>query len=277
MLDYYQILGVDRSASDVDIKKAYRQLAMQHHPDRGGNAEEFQKISEAYATLSDPQKRSEYDNPQSNFQNFNGMQFNFDNLSGFEQFFGANPNAFETMFGFRRRPPSNQTIHLQTSITLEDAFTGNEIIASVTLPSGREQAVNIKIPQGIHEGTTLKLSGMGDDSIAHLPRGDILLTVHIQEHPKFRRHGDDLIYEVTINCIAAMVGTTVGILNIDGKNLEANIPSGIQHGSLLGLNGCGMPNFNDPNKRGRLLLKVNISTPHLSEEQKNQLKNLNII
>lgn len=275
MSDYYQILGIDRSASDADIKKAYRSLAMQHHPDRGGNAEEFQRISEAYATLSDPQKRADYDNPQNNFHNFNGNQFNFDDLAGFEQFFGG--NAFENLFGFRRRPPSNQNIHLQTSITLEDAFNGNEIIASVTLPSGKEQAINIKIPRGIHEGTTLRLAGMGDDTIPNFPRGDILLTVHVQNHPRFRRQGDDLIYDVTIDCISAMVGTIASITSIDGKNLEANIPAGVQPGSLLSLNGCGMPNFNDHNRRGRLLLRINISVPQLSEEQKTQIKKLNIV
>lgn len=274
MTDYYQILGVNKDASDAEIKKAYRSLAMQHHPDRGGDAEKFQQLSEAYATLSDPQKRAEYDNPQS--FGFNGSQFNFDDMSGFEQFFGGG-NPFENIFGFRRRAPSNHNVHLQTSISLEDAFNGNEIIASVTLPSGKEQAINIKIPQGIHEGTTLKLAGMGDDSIPNLPRGDILLTVHVQNHPKFRRQGDDLIYDAAIDCIAAMVGTTINISNIDGRNLEANIPGGVQHGSLLSLNGCGMPNFNVPERRGRLLIRINVTVPQLSEEQKTQLRNLNIV
>lgn len=274
MTDYYQILGVNKDASDAEIKKAYRSLAMQHHPDRGGDAEKFQQLSEAYATLSDPQKRAEYDNPQS--FGFSGSQFNFDDMSGFEQFFGGG-NPFENIFGFRRRAPSNHNVHLQTSISLEDAFNGNEIIASVTLPSGKEQAINIKIPQGIHEGTTLKLAGMGDDSIPNLPRGDILLTVHVQNHPKFRRQGDDLIYDAAIDCIAAMVGTTINISNIDGRNLEANIPGGVQHGSLLSLNGCGMPNFNVPERRGRLLIRINVTVPQLSEEQKTQLRNLNIV
>lgn len=275
MTDYYQILGVNKDASDAELKKAYRTLAMQHHPDRGGDAEQFQKLNDAYSTLSDPQKRAEYDNPQQHA--FNGANFNFDDLAGFEQFFGQGGNPFENIFGFRRRPPSNRDVHLQTSITLEDAFSGNEIIASVTLPSGREQSINIKIPPGIHEGTTLKLSGMGDDSLPTLPRGDILLTVHIQNHNAFRRQGDDLIYGVEIDCIAAMLGTTIAIKNIDGRNLETNIPAGVQPGALLSLNGCGMPNFNDSNRRGRLLLRINISIPQLSEEQKTQLQNLNIV
>lgn len=275
MTDYYQILGVNKDASDAELKKAYRTLAMQHHPDRGGDAEQFQKLNDAYSTLSDPQKRAEYDNPQQHA--FNGANFNFDDLAGFEQFFGQNGNPFENIFGFRRRAPANRDVHLQTSITLEDAFSGNEIIASVTLPSGREQSINIKIPPGIHEGTTLKLSGMGDDSLPNLPRGDILLTVHIQNHNAFRRQGDDLIYGVEIDCIAAMLGTTIAIKNIDGRNLETNIPAGVQPGALLSLNGCGMPNFNDSNRRGRLLLRINISIPQLSEEQKTQLQNLNIV
>lgn len=274
MTDYYQILGVGKDASEAEIKKAYRSLAMQHHPDRGGDAEQFQKISEAYATLSDPQKRAEYDNPQS-FGSA-GSHFNFSGMEGFEQFFGGG-NPFENLFGFHRRPPSNHNVHLQTSITLEDAFSGNEIIANITLPSGKDQAINIKIPRGIHEGTTLKLSGMGDDTIPNLPRGDILLTVHVQNHPRFRRQGDDLIYDVTIDCVSAMVGTTISITSIDGRNLEANIPSGVQPGSLLSLNGCGMPNFNDNNRRGRLLIRINVSIPQLSEEQKTQLRNLNIV
>jgi DnaJ-class molecular chaperone len=279
-MNYYEILGVSKQATEDEIKKAYRKLASQHHPDKGGDKVKFQEIQSAYATLSDEQKRQQYDNPRPQFGGGNpgGFEFHFDGPGGFEQFFGGG-HPFGDIFGFRqqRRQATNRNVQLQTSISLEDAFWGKELIANVTLPSGKEQTVNIKIPQGIHEGTTLRLSGMGDDSVKELPRGDILLNVHIGNHPRFIRQGDDLFQEVTINSIEAMLGTTITLTSIDDKQLETTIPAGIQNDAMIGLAGYGMHNFNDPSRRGRLIVKVKIVTPALSEEQKNNLRNLNII
>ena len=118
---------------------------------------------------------------------------------------------------------------------------------------------------------------MGDDSIAGLPRGDILLSVHILEHPIFKRQGDDLLIEHEVTAIEAMIGTTVNIMTIDGKRLETSIPAGVQFDSILSLAGHGMPNFNDPSRKGRLLIKIKVRIPQLNEEQKSKLKNLNIL
>jgi DnaJ-class molecular chaperone len=187
-------------------------------------------------------------------------------------------HPFGDLFGFRQaRQQMNRNIQLQTAINLEDAFYGKDLLANITLPSGRDQTVNIKIPQGIHEGTTLRLSSMGDDSIPNLPRGDILLSVHILEHPIFRRQGDDLLVEHEITCVDAMLGSVIRVVGIDGKNLETQIPSGIQHDSIMSLAGHGMPNFNDTQKRGRLLIKIKIRTPSLTEDQKTNLRKLNIL
>jgi DnaJ-class molecular chaperone len=117
---------------------------------------------------------------------------------------------------------------------------------------------------------------MGDDSIAQFPKGDVLLTVHIQDHPKFKRQGDDLVIEHEISCIEAMTGSTINITSIDKKRLETTVPAGIQHDSILSLAGNGMPNFNDPSRRGRLLIRIKISIPSLTESQKSYLRNLNI-
>ena len=272
MSDYYQTLGVPKSASDDEIKKAYRSAAMKHHPDRGGDQGKFQEIQAAYATLSDPQKRAEYDNPQ---PQFGGGGFHFHNGEGFEHIFGQG-SPFGDIFGFRHRQPKNSNIQLQTVITLEEAFTGKELLASVQLPSGREQTFSISIPKGVHNGTTLRLAGMGDDSVPNVARGDILLNVQVADHYYFKRQHDDLIQEHEISCIDAMVGSTINITSIDNKNLETQIPAGTQHDAILALAGYGMPNFNHAGHRGRLLIRIKIKVPTLTEEQKTTLKNLNI-
>jgi molecular chaperone DnaJ len=117
---------------------------------------------------------------------------------------------------------------------------------------------------------------MGDDSIQGAPRGDILLVVHINDHPVFKRQGDDLLREYSVSAIDAMIGGTILVQTIDGKNLEAKIAPGTQHDTVMSLGGYGMPNFNNPSQRGRLLVKVKISIPTLTEDQKDNLRKLNI-
>jgi len=268
-MDYYQILGVNQNASPDDIKKAYRSLAMKHHPDRGGDEAQFKQVQEAYAVLGDEQKRTEYDNPQPQ-----GFHFHFGG-TGFEHAFGQN-FPFGDIFGFNRPPTANRNIQLKTVITLEDAFFGKELIANIQLPNGKEQTLNINIPPGIHEGTTLRLSQMGDDSIPHLPKGDILLTVHIQDHQTFKRQGDELLIEHEISCIDAMCGGTISVKSFEGALLETSIPTNIQYDTIIGIPNNGMPNFNDPSRRGQLLVKIKIKIPTLTDIQKINLKNLNI-
>jgi curved DNA-binding protein len=274
MSDYYNTLGVPKSASDDEIKKAYRSAAMKHHPDRGGDQGKFQEIQAAYATLSDPQKRAEYDNPA---PQFGGGGFHFHSGEGFEHIFGQG-SPFGDIFGFhqQRRPAQNRPIQIQTSITLDDAFTGKELIASINLPSGQEQAINVSIPKGIHNGTTLKLSGMGDDRVPGVPRGDILLTIHVVDHFYFSRQGDDLITNVEVSCIDAMVGGTITVTTIDNRKLETKIPAGMQHDSMLNINGYGMPNFSMPGRRGNLLLRVKLVVPTLDDEQQEKIRKIKL-
>ena len=174
------------------------------------------------------------------------------------------------MFGHQQRQQArNRTLNLQTQITLEDAFNGKELVANITLPSGRDQVMNVKIPAGIKDGTVLRLAGMGDDSISNVPRGDIHLTVTIQPHEIWQRHGDDLLQIFNITAWEAMLGESVRVQTIDGKEFEVNIPQGAQTDQTLSIQGSGMPMMQDPRFRGRLLLKLKVLIPdNLTEEQK---------
>jgi curved DNA-binding protein len=271
MTDYYQTLGVDRNATPEEIKKAYRSLASKHHPDKGGDTNKFQDIQVAYETLSDPEKKAQYDNPQP--QGFPG---------GFHFHAGGMPSGFDDilsqMFGGHhpfghRQPPRNKTLNIQTSISLEEAFRGKDLLANLTLPSGREQTIEVKIPAGIQDGTTLRLQGLGDDSIPNMPRGDLHLTILVLPHNIYRRQGDDLIRSVEITCIEAMLGKNILIDTLGDKTLEISISPGTQPGQILNINGYGMPKASDNRFKGRLMIQVNITVPLLTDEQKRLLTN----
>lgn len=274
MSDYYSILGISKSASQDEIKKAYRKLAAIHHPDRGGDTAKFQEIQAAYDVLSNPQKKSEYDNPpQQHFNNFNGVPPGFEDI--FSNMFGGD---FSNIFGrhqHRQHNVKNKTLTFSTQITLEDAYTGKDVLTSIKLPSGKERTIEVKIPPGIRDNTTLRLAGMGDDSISNIPPGDIHLTISIQPHKIFKRNNDDLIMDTTITCFDAILGKKLEFVTLSGKTLETIIPAGIQPGQLLNINGHGMPNMSNPLMKGRLLINLNISIPTtLTEQQKEDLKKI---
>jgi curved DNA-binding protein len=276
MATHYETLGVNKDASPDEIKKAFRRLASQHHPDKGGDTQKFQEIQVAYDTLSDPQKKAAYDNPAPQFGNeFNqsGMPPGFEDV--INQMFGGGFNPFGNGFNFRNaaQPQRNRTLNIQTTITLEDAFYGKDLVANITLPTGRDQILQIKIPAGVQDGTTLRLSGMGDDSIPNMPRGDIHLTVNVQPNKIFQRTGDDLNCTLNLSCIDAMVGKKINIQTIDEKTLELTIKPGTQHGQVMAAAGYGMPKMSDNRYQGRLLIHINIIIPdNLTDAQKQILK-----
>lgn len=272
MPDYYTTLGVSKDSSPDEIKRAYRRLASQYHPDKGGDTKKFQEIQAAYDTLSDPQKRAAYDNPQPQFQQFGGMPPGFDD---FFSMFGEGQHPFAEMF--QRRQQKNRNLNMQTEISLEEAFTGKNLTASIKLPSGKEQLCDIRIPRGIQDNTTMRLAGMGDDSFPHLPRGDIHLTVRVQSHTKFHRQNDDLIYNLKITAFDAILGKSFQLETIDNKLLEIKIQPGTQPNTLLSVPGYGMPNINDNRFVGRLLINVEITIPtNLTQFQIDKLKELNL-
>jgi curved DNA-binding protein len=274
MADYYNTLGVAKQATADEIKRAYRKLASQHHPDKGGDTKKFQEIEEAYRTLSDPDKRAQYDNPApQGFNQFGGVPPGFEDIMS--QMFGGGGSPFGDIFGRRQQPPRNRTLNIQTQVTLEEAFSGKEMVANLTLPNGRDQILNIKIPKGIQDGVTLRLANVGDDNVPNAPRGDIHLTVGVQPHPVFARQGDDLIRSLEVSAIDAMLGKSYQIETIDGRLLEIKVPEGTQPGRILNAGMYGMPNMNDNRFVGRMLVKLDIRTPtDLTEWQKQKLREI---
>lgn len=271
MSDYYNILGVTKNADQEEIKRAYRSLASKHHPDKGGDTAKFQEIQEAYATLSDPQKRAEYDNPR---PQMGGFHFHHGQMPPEFQDIFSN-FGFPGFFGQRQQAQRNRTLNLNAQINLKEAFEGKTLLANIKLPSGRDQMLEVKVPPGIRDGGVIRLQGMGDDSISNMPRGDLQLTIHITDMLGYERVEDDLYKLIKVNCIDAILGKKINIISIDNKLLEVSIPEGCQHGQKLALHGHGMPNIKDARMRGRLIIVIELFVPtNLNFQQKELLKQI---
>jgi curved DNA-binding protein len=263
--EYYQILGVESTASADEIKSAYRKLALRHHPDRGGAVGDFQKIQEAYSVLNDPQKRQEYDNPQ-RYSSAGGGQSPFGGGGGpfsFDDFI----RDFGQMFGrTQQRAP---VINLSATVTLEQAYTGIELVANITMPDGQDRVINVKIPPGVQQGTTLKLKGETSQDSHH----DIYLTIAIQPHNIYHRVGDDLYKEIEITAFQAMLGDKIQVKTIKGTTIEVSVPAGIQQGGQLRAAGYGMPNLRDSRFYGSFILIFKVNIPQdLTEKQRDFIR-----
>lgn len=271
-MDYYSTLGLKRGASDAEIKKAYRSLAMKHHPDRGGDEKKFKEISAAYEALNDPQKKRIIDmggDP-------NGQPHHGGGGHPFEYHFGS--GNFEDIFnnfgfGFNNRQARrNKTMSINVEVTLEDVLQGKEINAEVGVPGGKSRVINIAIPSGIEHGQQIRYEGMGDDSIPGIPAGDLIVNVYVRPHKVFRRDHDSLIYESLVSAWDAIVGSSISIKTIDGKNLDITVPAGTQPDTVLSCRGEGLPNIRTK-QRGNLLIKIKVAIPrNLSKEQIEKVK-----
>jgi molecular chaperone DnaJ len=270
-MDYYNILGVQRGASSEDIKKAYRKLAMKHHPDRnGGDDSQFKKIQEAYDTLGDDNKRSEYDNPQPQFGR-GDFHFNTNNVNDiFGAMFGHNPFG-----GFQQRQMRNKSINISVQMTLKDILHGKDVVGSIRLPSGREQALQIKIPKGVSQGDTIRFSQMGDDTYPQLPKGDLIAIIEEIPDREFERHGADLYISKTISVFDLMLGGSITIRTVEDSTLEVTVPAGFTPGKTMSCQGYGLPVAANASQRGNLFVRVEVFVPKITEiDDFNALRNL---
>lgn len=274
-MDYYATLGLKRNATDAEIKKAYRSLAMKYHPDRGGDEKKFKEISQAYEFLSDPNKKQIIDmggdpNAQPGMGGFNHGPFEF-------HFNSNNINDIFGNFGFggfgRQPMRKNRSLSINVEVTLEDVLMGKDFTAEVSIP-GKNKMINIHIPQGIEHGQQIRYEGMGDNSIPNLKPGDLIVNVLVRSHNTFRREGTNLIFDKEINVWDALLGTNLEIQTLDNKTLSITIPPGTQPETVLSCKGEGLPHMRNKS-RGNLLIKIKVSVPrNLNSEQIEMIKNL---
>ena len=270
MTDYYQTLGVGENASPDEIKKAYRSLANKHHPDKGGDQARFKDISVAYDTLSNDQKRQEYDH-QRRFPQ--GQQFHFNTGNPFQggdpfahMFGGGSPfgDIFGQMRGGHPGQRRNRDLNIQCQVSLLDSFTGKQVEASFQLPSGRQQTVMINVPAGINTGETIRYNGLGDDSVPQMPRGNLNVTVIVHQDPNFERRGDDLYTNIEVTPVEAMVGCTKAIKTLTGDRLEIDVRAGVETGVEFASHGNGFKNLSSGYK-GKLIGVIRIVTPKVTD------------
>ena len=291
--DYYNILGLNRSATDKDIKQAYRKLARKHHPDvnPGDKSAEarFKEINSAYDVLSDPEKRGKYDKYGDQWQYSDQFEAQrgtpFGRSGGFSGFKAGPGATYEfadlsdmgdlgDLFGFTRgfgtrtktrRPRRGQDIEYAAEVTLEEAYSGSTRV--VTDMTGHR--LEVKIPPGVNNGSRIKVAGKGEPGIGGGPSGDLYLVVSVKPHQTFQRRDSDLYVEVSVPLIDAVLGGEVEVSSLKGK-LSLKIPPETQNGKVFRLAGQGMPKIG-ANKKGDLLAKVNVMLPQKLTDKEKEL------
>lgn len=263
-MDHYSTLGVAKNATPDEIKKAYRKLASQHHPDKGGDTATFQKIQSAYDTLADPTKRQQYDNPMP--QGFHhgppqgfgpgGLPPGFEHIFG--QMFGAGGNPFDPFGNQRNQRPQSQVLRTVLNITLEQAFFGEEMAVKLQTPTNIH-GVKINVPKGVQNGTQLRIDNAIDNA-------SLLVEFRIAPHLKFDRQGNDLISNHPISVLDLIVGTNFEFTTLSGKVLSVTVKPKTQPYMQLKLSGQGMPILNT-NACGDQIILIKPFIPDTIDEE----------
>ena len=306
--DYYKTLGVPRTASQDEIKKAFRKLARTHHPDAGGDEAKFKEINEAYEVLSDEKKKSLYDQYGTANENQipwggqgGGAGFNYEDIFG-----GAGGNtytytsgggggfggidwsdilesirqgegAFGTEWDFGgSRSQKGQDMSVTLDVTFDEAFNGTTKMVTVRIPGKSEaDTIEVKVPAGAREGGRLRYKGKGGLGQNGGAAGDLLITTHITEHPYFKRDKADVILELPINVAEAALGCSIVVPAPDGKKVRVKIPAGTQDGKVLTIKGKGAKDIKAKGKEvfGDLRIRVRVTVPtEMNDEQKQAME-----
>lgn len=302
--DYYKLLGVNKSVSDADLKKAYRKLARKYHPDVSKEAdaeEKFKQVKEAYEVLKDPEKRKFYDQYGENWQQAQQGGFAGGNPGGAGfgagGFTGANPDDFSDFFsdmfgqggfrysqggqgfgGGRRYQARGEDMHSKVTVSLEDAFHGTTRSLRLQVPEAdgqgrvvqKTKTLNVKIPKGVTEGQQIRLSGQGGAGTGGASNGDLYLEVQFEPHPRYSLQGKDIYHHLKLTPWEAALGDKITVPLVEGK-VDLKIPAGSESGKKMRLKGKGLP----AKVAGDFYVVLEIVTPKpASDEEKAVYENM---
>jgi curved DNA-binding protein len=300
--DYYETLGVPKTASDNEIRAAFRKLARKHHPDVAKDKktaeEKFKQINEAYEVLGDPEKRKKYDQlgadwnqpgglqpppgwgaqqPEGGFYRHGddgGIQFEFGG-TGFSDFFeaffggGRGRSAFGGFGGRQATAERGSDVEADIMVTLEEALHGSTRTVSLRRAgSNKVESYQVKIPRGVHEGQRIRLAGQGEAGAGGGKSGDLFLRVRLARHPDFSVEGSDLIHELKIAPWQAALGAEIEVPTLEGS-VRLKVPAGTQGGQRFRLRGRGLPGISG--KRGDLYVDVQINVPKKLTEREREI------
>lgn len=298
-IDYYQALGINKGATQDDIKKAYRKLARKHHPDLNPNDKEahkkFQLINEANEVLSDPEKRKKYDQygkdwkhaeqfeqakAQQHTQHGGGQTFTGDfNESDFSDFFTSMFGNRE-VGGFHSRQTKfrGEDYHAELQLNLTDIYKTHQQVLTVNArpdgPDGRGKNIRITIPAGVENGQQIRIKDYGGAGINGGPNGDLYITFHIINNTKFKRNGNDLFTDIEIDLYTAVLGGEITIDTIDGK-VKLKVKPETQNETKIRLKGKGLPVYKKEAEFGDLVVTFHIKIPtNLTDKQKELFEQL---
>lgn len=299
-IDYYKLLELDKSASQADIKKAYRRLARKYHPDLNPNDKEaqlrFQQLNEANEVLSDPEKRKKYDQYGKDWQHADQFEEarrqQASGAGGFGRGFGGGGQSysysgsfdddtfsdfFEQMFGGRARAQGShrgghfkgQDYNAELQLNLSDIYTSQKHTLTV---NGKN--IRLTIPAGVENGQTIKIKGHGGPGVKGGPKGDLYLTFKILNNTNFRREKENLYATTEIDLSTAALGGEIHVNTFNGK-VKLNVKPGTQNGAKVKLKGKGFPKYKKPNQFGDLYITYSVKVPeHLTEKQKKLFEEL---
>ncbi len=293
--NFYDVLGVQRNASDKEIKSAFRKLAQKYHPDAGGDEEKFKEISEAYETLSDPKKRKEYDQllmfggmPGAGGGGYAGGGYAggggapwgdiFDSIFRGEGVGGSDWAQNFSGFGGggRNRPRKGSDLSLSVDVSAEDAFRGVTHKVTYRIPStGEQQTITVSVPAGAVDGGKLRYKRRGEYGVNGGERGDLVVTTNVAEHPLFKRKGADVTMELPISAYEAALGCQVDVPTPGGATVRLKVPAGTQNGKTFRFKEMGAPDVKHRGRTGALLVKIAVQVPTgLSGDERAALEKL---